>query len=131
MSQTIRFAGNMALFDNVLGTLVPLGRRIFEERTRSTDLKVGIGQTVTTAPANIAMGNVTAPGYGWLENLDTNLASGTYIMIGWDEGGAFREAFRLGPRDGFPVSLSPDRTWQAKTNASTATLSGTICQRNP
>lgn len=131
MSQTLRISGQFSLFDTVRGTHEILAQRSLVELARTTTIKAAVSQLITTTAANINIGNLTSEGWAVLWNDETDQDSATYIMVGWDVGGTFTEAFRVSAGE-FPqlVSLSPDRTWQAKTNASTATLNGYILQRN-
>lgn len=131
MSQSLRISGLVSLFDNVRGTHETLAQRPMVEQARTTTIKAAISQAITTTADDINVGNVTSEGWAVLWNDETDQTAATYISVGWDETGTFREAFRCGPGE-FPniVCLSPDRTWQAKTNSSTATLSGYVLQRN-
>jgi hypothetical protein len=131
MSQTVRMSALMMIVDPALGSQELLLQRPMVEQARTTTIKAAVSQTITTVEAAIAIGNVTAPGEAVLWNNESNAASTTYISVGFTEGATFYEAFRLGPNDFAKVPLSPDRTWQAKTNASTADLAGYILQRNP
>lgn len=131
MSQSLRLSGLMRLVDAALGSDQTLLQRPLLEQTRTTSLVAGIAQSITTTEAAIAIGNVTSPGYAALQNEETNTSSSTYISIGFTVSATFYEAFRLGPKEFAIVPLSPSRTWQAKTNSSTAILSGFVLQRNP
>lgn len=130
MSQILRTSGMAMLIDATLGSQEILLQRPSVEYTRNTTLKAGADMAVTTTEAAIPIGSVTSPGEAVLWNEETNEASTTYISIGFTESATFYEAFRLGPKGWCKVPLSPDRTWQAKTNSSTANLRGYILQRN-
>ena len=132
MSQVVRMSGTLRIVDSDLNDQQTLMQRPLFEQTRTTTLKVGVAQTITTTKAAIAIGNVTSPGFACLQNEETNTASTTYISIGFDDSTpTFQEAFRLGPKEFAIVPLAPGQTWQAQTNSSTAVLSGYILQRNP
>lgn len=130
MSQVLRMSGQMLLVDAALGSQEILLQRPVHEVTRTTTIKAAVSQAITTTEANINIGNVTSEGEAVLWNDESDTASTVYISVGFTEAATFYEAFRLGPLDWAKVPLSPSRTWQAKTNSSTAVLSGYILQRN-
>jgi hypothetical protein len=130
MAQTLRMSGLVTLVDAALGSQETLLHRPMVEQTRTNTIKAGISHAATTVVANINVGAVTSPGEAVLWNDESDTASTTYISVGFDVAATFYECFRLGPTDFCKVPLSPSRTWQARTNASTGTLSGYILQRN-
>lgn len=130
MSQTLRMSGMAMLVDPSLGSQEVLLQRPMVEKTRTTTLKSAADLAVTTTEAAIPVGGVTSEGFAVLWNEETDENSTTYISIGFTESATFYEAFRLGPNEFAQVPLSPSRTWQAKTNSSTANLRGYILQRN-
>lgn len=130
MSQLLKMMGLVRLFDDARGTHEVLLQSPAVEFTRNTTIKAAVSQAVTTTAANINIGSVTSEGDAFLWNDESDTASTTYIIVGFDEGGAFRECFRLAPKKFCIIDLAPERTWQVKTNTSTAVINGYILQRN-
>jgi hypothetical protein len=130
MSQTLRMSTLVQLVDATSGAQETLYKRPIVEKTRTTTLKACADMAVTTTEAAIPLGGVTSEGHAIIWNEETDETSNIYISVGFTEAATFYEAFRLGPNDDAKVPLSPSRTWQAKTNSSTASLRGYILQRN-